>query len=66
MITVFVQVGGKTESTNISEETYRFLREGSFLRQSPIGNYLRHIVEKYGALTEENILKFMEEKDWVL
>ena len=65
MIKVFVDVDGTTHSTEISPETYTFLRDGANLRNRPLQFFLYRVVKEYGSLTEENILKFMDEK-WVL
>ena len=65
MVKVFVDVDGVAHSTEISPETYTFLRDGAYLRGRPIEFYLYRVVKEYGALTEENVTKFMEEK-WVL
>lgn len=65
MVTVFIAVDGTTHSTEISSDTHEILRDGACLRGRPIGYYLYAVVKLYGALTEENILKFMDER-WVL
>ncbi|MBI5153535.1 MAG: hypothetical protein HZA36_03710 [Parcubacteria group bacterium] len=65
MITVFVDVDGHTESTEISQTTYEDLRNGSLLRHRPMQYYLYRVVKEYESLTEENILTFMQEK-WIL
>ncbi|TSC89547.1 MAG: hypothetical protein G01um10143_37 [Parcubacteria group bacterium Gr01-1014_3] len=65
MIKVFVDVDGTMHSTEVSADTHEWLRNGAYLRNRPIGLYLERVVREYGALTEENILKFMDEK-WVL
>ncbi len=65
MINIFVHVDGKRESASISEETFEYFSDGAYLRGRPIQAYLHYIVKEYGALNEENILKFMNEK-WPL
>lgn len=65
MISVSVEVDGKVESAQISEDTHEILRDGSFLRGRPMQFYLFCTVKKYGTLTEENILKYIDEY-WVL
>ena len=62
---VSVEIDGKTESTEISFDTYELLRDGSALRNRPIEWFLSRVVKEYGGLTEKNIIKFMDEK-WVL
>ncbi len=49
----------------IEQNTYEILRDGALLRQRPLEYYLAVVVREYGALTNENILKFMKER-WVL
>lgn len=65
MIKVSVDVDGTMHSAEISPETHVFLRDGACLRKRPIHYFLYRVVKEYGSLTEENILKFMDEK-WVL
>ena len=65
MIKVFVEVDGETKSTEISQETHEWLRDGAIIRNRPIQYFLFRVVKEYGDLTEENILKFMDEK-WVI
>ena len=65
MHNVSIRIGVKTWSADITDDTYEFLRDGSFLRRRPIEFFLFRIVTEYGDLTEENILRFMDEK-WVL
>lgn len=62
---VVVRVDGGVHSAEIDQDTYKFFRDGSLLRQCPIQFYLERVVREYGELTQENINKFMEEK-WVL
>jgi|GEM_PF-4181755 len=65
MIKVFVKVDGQTLFAEISKNTHDILRDGAFLRKNPMAYFLSRVVKEYGALTEENILKFTDEK-WVL
>lgn len=65
MIEVQVEVDGKRELTQVSEETFELLQDGACLRGRPIEWYLFRVVKEYGSLTEKNILKFMDEK-WIL
>ena len=63
MITVFVQVNGKTEMTEISSATHeRLLKKFLVGEISSRQRFLRRVVEDYGTLTEKNILKFMNKK----
>ena len=63
MITVFVQVNGKTEMTEISSATNeRLLKKFLVGEISSRQWFLRRVVEDYGSLTEKNILKFMNKK----
>lgn len=62
---MFVEIEGIVKSTEISQATYECLRDGSLLRNRPIKLILLYVVKEYGELTEENILKFMDEK-WVI
>ena len=65
MIRVFVNVDGKTHVTEVSSKTHTSLRAGAFLRNRPIQFFLQRVVKEYGTLTEDNILKFMDE-NWIL
>lgn len=65
MVTVSVEVDGKTESTEISQDLYEILRDGADLRNRPMGLYLYHTVKNMGSLTEDNIRKFLDEH-WVI
>ena len=65
MVRVFVNVDGTEHSTEISPKTHTFLRDGAHLRRRSIQFYLYRVVKDYGSLTEENIIKFMDEK-WSL
>lgn len=65
MVKVFLGVGGVMHSAEISLETHTLLRDGANLRNRPVQFFLHRVVKEYGALTEENIKKFMDEK-WVL
>lgn len=65
MVKVFVAVDGETKFAEISDETHLWLHDGSALRMKPMHDILRRVVSEYGALTEENILKFMDEK-WIM
>ena len=65
MVRVFVTVDGVVKWAEISPATHESLRDGACLRNQSIGYYLRRVVKEYGSLTEENILKFINEK-WVL
>ncbi len=65
MVQVSVAIDGKIESTKISEDTYECLQDGALLRNKPLEEILARIVNEYGALTEANILEYMDEK-WVI
>lgn len=65
MIEVGVEIDGKEHKCFISEESYNDFLDGLAIRIKPMEYYLYCVVELYGALTEENIVKFMDEK-WVL
>ena len=65
MVTVTVEIDGEEHSAEISQETYEILRDGSILRNRPLQEYLRRIVQEYGELTETTLLKFIHEK-WVI
>jgi hypothetical protein len=65
LIEVSVEIDSRKESVLISEETYEILRDGAFLRNKRMEWFLFKTVRKYGTLTEENILKLMDE-EWVL
>ena len=65
MVKVFVRLNGKTESTEITEDTHEVLRDGAYLRNRPLDYYLQEVLKEYGELSEENILKYIDEK-WVL
>ncbi|OGY64733.1 MAG: hypothetical protein A3I24_02495 [Candidatus Harrisonbacteria bacterium RIFCSPLOWO2_02_FULL_41_13b] len=65
MIKIWIEIDGKIESTEITEKTYGFLQDGAIIRNRPIKWFLNQIVKNYGELTEENILKFIEEK-WII
>lgn len=62
MVRVFVKVDGTVHSAEISPETHAFLRDGAHLRKLPTQFFLYFVVKEYGALTEKNIIKFMDEK----
>lgn len=65
MIWVFVNVDGKVVSTELCQATYKCLRDGSAFRKQPLQEYLLQVVQEYGCLSDENILRFMQEK-WIL
>ena len=65
MVSVSVEVDGKTESAEISQGLYEILRDGAELRGRPIQLYLSRTVKRYGNLTEENIRKLLDEQ-WVI
>ncbi len=62
MIDVSVEIDGKIKSAEISESTYHYIRDGILLRNRSMRWFLLQVVKNYGDLTEENILKFMDEK----
>ena len=65
MVIVSLDIDGVVHSAEISPETNTFLQDGARLRQRPVQFYLYQVVKEYGALTEEKILTFMDEK-WIL
>ncbi len=65
MVRVSTNIGERTYSAEISDDTYELLRDGAALRRKPPEWFLFLVVVYYGDLTEANILKFMDEK-WVI
>lgn len=65
MVTLSVNVDKTEHSVEVSQETWNFFGNGAAIRQRPVSYYLTRVVIEYGSLTEENIIKFMDEK-WVL
>ncbi len=62
MVQIVLQIDTSVE---VSEQTYEFIRDGIYLRGMPMETFLLKVLHKYGTLSEETILKFMEEY-WVL
>ncbi len=65
MIQVFAHINGETKATEISAETHEILRDACYLRNKSIGHILQKVVEQYKELSEQNILKYLDDP-WVL
>lgn len=62
MIKVFVEVEkDRVVFAEISKDTYEILKDGAALRNRPMQFFLLRVVQTYGSLTEENILKYVDE-----
>lgn len=63
-ITVQVQMGDITVSTEISEDIHKILEDYSLMENRTIGQVLEMVIEKYGTLTltELKILSFINSK----
>lgn len=63
--TISIQVGEKVHATAISQQTYNRVRDGLMLKNKMMSWFWAEVIKTYGDLTEENIIKYMDEK-WVL
>lgn len=59
------ELEGTARSVELTEDTHEMITGGSALRGRPVEYYLARVVTLYGDLTEENILKYMDEH-WIL
>lgn len=65
MRNVYVEFAGKSHTTDLTDETFELIMDGADLRDRPVEYYFNLVVTLYSELTEENILKYMDEH-WIL
>ena len=64
MVTAFVMVDGRMHKTEMSAGTYARFRTNTLRKYLKTSDVLRKIVKRYGALTEANIIAYMNEEGW--